>query len=115
MKKTPSFSYLLKRVRDEFGDVKARELTTARVQQFLDRLRDEAGLSASSVNKYRTILNSMLNESVRHGRYYVNPVRAVHQFREPPGRDRFLSIEEFRLLLDNCKNRELRTGSWCSA
>jgi integrase len=109
VKKTPSFSYLLKRVRDEFGGVKAREVTTARVQQFLDRLRDVAGLSASSVNKYRTILNSIFNESVRHGRYDVNPVRAVHQFREPPGRDRFLSIEEFRLLLDSCKNRELRT------
>ncbi len=109
VKKTPSFSYLLKRVRDEFCGVKAREVTTARVQQFLDRLRNESGLSASSVNKYRTILNSIFNESVRHGRYDVNPVRAVHQFREPPGRDRFLSIEEFRLLLDNCKDRELRT------
>ena len=41
-----------------------------------------------SVNKYPTILNSIFNESARHGRYDINPVRAVHQFREPPGRDR---------------------------
>jgi hypothetical protein len=51
VKKTPSFSYLLPRVRDEFGGAKAREVTTERVQAFLDRLRDEEGLSASSVNK----------------------------------------------------------------
>jgi integrase len=109
VKKTPSFSYLLPRVRDEFGGAKAREVTTERVQAFLDRLRDEEGLSASSVNKYRTILNSIFNEAARHGRYDANPVRGVHQFREPPGRDRFLSIEEFRLLLAKCKDPELRT------
>jgi integrase len=84
-------------------------MTTERVQAFLDRLKDEDGLSASSVNHYRTILNSIFNEAVRHGRYDTNPVRAIHQFREPPGRDRFLSVEEFRLLLDKCKDPELRT------
>jgi integrase len=40
----------------------------------------------------------------------VNPVRAIHQFREPPGRDRFLSVEEFQLLLAKCKDPELRTA-----
>jgi integrase len=84
-------------------------MTTEKVQEFLDRLKDEDDLSASSVNHYRTILNSIFNEAVRHGRYDTNPVRAIHQFREPPGRDRFLSVEEFRLLLDKCKDPELRT------
>ena len=109
LKKTPSFSYLLPRVRDTFGGSKAREMTTDKVQEFLDRLKDEDGLSASSVNHYRTILNSIFNEAVRHGRYDTNPVRAIHQYHEPPGRDRFLSVEEFRLLLDKCKDPELRT------
>ncbi len=96
-------------MRDAFGGAKAREMTTEKVQAFLDRLKDEEGLSASSANHYRTILNSIFNEAIRHGRYDANPVRAVHQFREPPGRDRFLSIEEFRLLLAGCKDPELRT------
>jgi len=109
LKKTPSFSYLLPRVREAFGGSKAREMTTEKVQEFLDRLKDDDDLSASSVNHYRTILNSIFNEAVRHGRYDANPVRAIHQFREPPGRDRFLSVEEFRLLLDKCKDPELRT------
>lgn len=109
LKKAPSFSYLLPRVRTAFDGTKAREVTTAKVQEFLDRLRNEEDLSASSVNHYRTILNSIFNEAVRHGRYDTNPVRAIHQFREPPGRDRFLSVEEFRLLLEKCKDPELRT------
>jgi integrase len=73
-------------------------MTAERIQEFLDRLKD-GGLSASSVNHYRTILNSIFNEAIRHGRYDANPIRAIHQFRGPPGRDRFLSIEQFRLLM----------------
>ena len=98
------------RVRDVFRGTKAREMTTEKVQEFLDRLKDDDGLSASSVNHYRTILNSIFNEAIRHGRYDANPVRAIHQFREPPGRDRFLSVEEFQLLLAKCKDPELRTA-----
>ncbi|PYQ17001.1 MAG: hypothetical protein DMF80_02425 [Acidobacteria bacterium] len=108
LKKTPSFRYLLPRVLEAFGGAKARDMTPAKVQEFLDRLRSN-GLSASSVNHYRTIINSIFNEAIRHGRYDVNPIRAIHQFREPPGRDRFLSIEEFRLLMAKCKDPELRT------
>jgi integrase len=98
----------LPRVLEAFGGAKARDMTPAKVQEFLDRLRSN-GLSASSVNHYRTIINSIFNEAIRHGRYDVNPIRAIHQFREPPGRDRFLSIEEFRLLMAKCKDPELRT------
>ena len=79
------------------------------------RLKDEDGLSASSVNHYRTIRNSIFNEAVRHGRYDTNPVRAIHQFREPPGRDRFLSVEEFRLLIEKCSDPDHGPSSSCSA
>jgi integrase len=109
LKKTPSFRYLLPRVLDAFGGAKARDMTSARIQEFLDRLKDDQGLSASSVNHYRTILNSIFSEAIRHGRYDANPIRAIHQFREPPGRDRFLSAQEFQLLLAGCKDPELRT------
>ena len=108
LKKTPSFKAPL--VVEAFGGAKARDMTTEKVQEFLDRLKDDEGLSASSVNHYRTILNSIFNEAIRHGRYDANPVRAIHQFREPPGLHRFLSIEEFQLLLAECKDPELRTA-----
>jgi hypothetical protein len=63
LRKTPTFHYSLPRVRDAFGGVKAREVTTERVQEFLDRLKDKSGLSPSSVNHYRTILNSIHHET----------------------------------------------------
>jgi len=48
LKKTPSFGYLMPRLRDGFRWTKAREMTTEKAQEFLDRLRDDDGLSASS-------------------------------------------------------------------
>jgi site-specific recombinase XerC len=48
-------------------------MTTEKVQEFLAGLKDEDGLSASSLNHYRTILNSIFNEAVRHGRYDTTP------------------------------------------
>ena len=52
----------------------------------------------------------IFNEAIRHGRYDITPIKVIHQFREPPGRDRFLSVEEFQLLLAKCKDPELRTA-----
>jgi hypothetical protein len=45
LRKTPSFGYLLPRVRDAFRGTKARDMTTEKVQEFLDRLGDEEGLA----------------------------------------------------------------------
>jgi integrase len=36
--------------------------------------------------------------------YDENPVRGVHQFREPPGRDRFLTVAEFQSVLAACED-----------
>jgi len=55
--------------------------------------------AASSINKYRTILCSTFNFAIRRGKYDRNPVSAVTQRKEPPGRDRFLSAEDFRKLI----------------
>jgi len=56
-----------------------------------------------TVNKYRTILCRAFNFAIRRGNYDRNPVSAVPQRREPPGRDRFLAPENFRRLIDECR------------
>ena len=48
LRKTPSFHYLLPRVRDAFGGAKAREVTTERIREFLDRLKDHSPLVSAS-------------------------------------------------------------------
>ncbi len=73
------------------------------VRAFLNSLRDEEGLSASSVNHYRTIINSVFNYAIRNKKYDENPVKAVPMMPQPPGRDRFTTPEEIQKLLDMCE------------
>jgi len=95
------FHYHLPKVRQWFGDRRAREIDADLVQDFLDNFQRE-GYAASSINKYRTILCSTFNFAIKRGKYDKNPVSAVPQWREPPGRDRFLLPEEFGKLISEC-------------
>ena len=57
----------------------------------------------------------IFDEAIRHGRYEHHPDQGQStSSREPPGRDRFLSVEEFQLLLAKCRDPELRTASSCA-
>ena len=95
------FIYLLPRLRARFSTKRAREITPDEVQEFLDDLEQQE-LSASSINHYRTILNSVFNFSKKRALYDQNPIAAVRQYREPPGRDRFTTAEEVQALLAKC-------------
>jgi integrase len=92
------FQYLYPRILEHFSDKRARDVTPDLVDAYLDSLVTERKLSASSVNHHRTIVNSIFNFAVRRGRFDKNPVTAVRQRPEPPGRDRLVSPGEFRLL-----------------
>ena len=91
--------------------MKARAITSELIQEFLFGLRDKEKLSASSVNHYRTIMNSTFNFAIRRKKFDYNPVQVLHQLPEPPGRDRFTSSEELGSLLEVCDkegDRELK-------
>ena len=63
-KKTASgFEYLLSPIRKRFADLRARDMTSDAIRDWLTGLTDEAGgaLSASSRNHYRTIINLAFN------------------------------------------------------
>jgi integrase len=91
------FEYHIPKVRERFGNRRAREIDADAVRKFLDEL-ERAGYAASTINKYRTILCSTFNLAIRRGKYDLNPVSAVPQRKEPPGQDRFLSAQDFRKL-----------------
>ena len=75
----------------------------------MDHLPTERRLSASSVNHHRTIVNGIFNFAVKRGRFDRNPVTAVRQRPEPPGRDRIVSPAEFRTMWDKAEgDREMR-------
>jgi integrase len=97
------FQYLLPRIREQFGSRRAREITSDSVEEWLARLRKVRGLSASSVNHHRTIINSVFAFACRRRRFDTNPVVAVRQQQEPPSRDHVISPEQFRTLLLECE------------
>ena len=97
------FEYLYPRVLEYLTDKRARDITPDVVDAFLDYLATERKLSASSVNHHRTIVNGIFNFAVKRGRFDRNPVAAVRQRPEPPGRDRIVSPAEFRKLWDKAK------------
>jgi integrase len=94
------FQYLYPHILDHFAGNRAREITPDLVDAYLDHLATdrEPPLSASSVNHHRTILNGIFNFAIKRGRFDKNPIAAVRQRPEPPGRDRIVSPSEFRLL-----------------
>ncbi len=96
------FNFHLPKVREEFEAKRARDIDADLVQDFLDELAREE-YAASTINKYRTILCSSFSFAIKRGKYDRNPVSAVSQRIEPPGRDRFLSADEFRKLIGECK------------
>ena len=73
------------------------------VEEFLDKFTND-GFAASTVNQHRTILNSVSNFAIKREKYDRNPVRAVAQRKEPPGRDRFPTPEQFLRLVDECRS-----------
>jgi integrase len=109
--KPSRFEYLLPRL-ERFMKKKAREITSDIVREFLNELRDQENLSASSINHYRTIMNSVFNYAIRNKKYNENPVKAVPMMIQPPGRDRFTTPEEIQKFLDMCdkeKDPELKS------
>lgn len=104
------FQYLLPRVKHAFAHWKALQIHPDDIELFLMDLQGQ-GFSASSCNHHRTILNSVFNFALRRKRFYgVNPVRGVAQFREPAGRNRVPSREEFQRLLKEVQYT--RTELW---
>ena len=92
------WEYLFPEIRKRFSGMLARAIGPEQIRSYLDD-QCSRGLSASSCNHRRTILNSIFNWAIRWRRFDENPVRAVSQFQEPPGRSRVPTAEEFRKLL----------------
>jgi len=107
------FEYHLPKLRERFGAKRAREISADAIQEFLDALERD-GYAASSINKHRTILCSAFNFAIRRGKYDLNPVSAVPQRKEPPGRDVFLPAEDFENLLANANPIQCFTRSFGS-
>jgi len=106
------FEYRLRRVRERCISKRARDIKSDPIRSFMSDL-EKAGLAASSINQCRTILCSIFSFAIKNEKYDKNPVLAVPEREEPPGRDRFATPEEINALLDKCDaegDKELRAS-----
>src|SRR6266404_3507895 len=97
------FQYLLPRL-DKFRKLKARNFTPEMVRDFLDDLLKT--LSPSSVNHYRTILNSAFNFAIKWKKYDDNPVIPIKQLPEREARDRFVEVTELVAIIEECQKQK---------
>jgi len=60
-------------------------------------------VSPSTINRELACLKTIFNKAVEWGKLESNPIVRVKKFKEPPSKDRILSSEEVRRLLDTAK------------
>ena len=97
------FQYLMPRLA-KFRPLKARNLMPELIQDFLNDLLKT--LSPTSVNHYRTILNSAFNFAIKWKKYDENPVIPIPQLQENEPRDRFVTVQELSALIEQCQEEK---------
>ena len=97
------FQYKMHRL-DKFRSLKARQFMPETIDDFLRELSKT--LSPSSVNHYRTILNSAFNFANNWKRYDDNPVKVIPQIPEREARDRFVEVSELAALIEQCQKEK---------
>jgi integrase len=75
------------------------------IERYKAKRRTE--VSPASVNRGLSCLRTMFNKAVEWGRLETSPLRTIKKLKEPQGRERILSAEEARRLLD-CASDAIR-------
>jgi len=83
------------------------EITSLHLEKYKNARLDE--VSASTVNRELDTFKSMFAMAEKWGYIHKNPAQNVKKFKQPPGRLRYLSEDEIRKLLNECKTDYLRT------
>lgn len=92
-----NWAYMLKKVREAFKGKKMGDVTASDVQRFYNAIM--ARSSASTANRFLTLLCSLFNKARAWGDFYGdNPTALVKRQREAQHRLRFLSHEEIASL-----------------
>ena len=94
-------SYKVGTIVKYFGNETLDAITTIMIEQY--KLQRRSEVKPASVNREIALLKRMFSRAIDWGYASKNPVRKVKLFKEPPGRIRYLTLEERRLLLDECQ------------
>jgi len=81
-----------------FAGETIRGVSAEKIERF--KVARKAEVSGASVNRELACLKTMLAKAVEWGKLETNPAAKVKKFREGPGRERYLTPEEARRLVD---------------
>lgn len=85
-------------------------ITARDVQQYLSYLISTVGLAPATANRHLSLLSSIFRLAGQYEMIEKNPCRAVQKFKENNQRDRCLSHEEIRRLLEVMDDTSPATG-----
>jgi integrase len=86
-------------LKEFFGDLKAVEITTSRVKDFVNELLDE-GLKPATINRELSALNRMLRLAVEDGKLDRSNLPTISKLTEANVRKHFFSHKEYVTLLE---------------
>jgi integrase len=85
-------------IREAFGKQIVDDLEPHDVEVWMQRRARE--VSPSTVNRHIDFLRRCLKRAIRDRKARVDPIANVDRLEEPPGRERYLSVDELRALRD---------------
>ncbi len=93
---------IAKEMKEFFGDLPLTDLTPRLLAEYKARCR-EKGLTPSSINHRRGLLRHAFNLAIKEWEWVKeNPVNGTSREKVNDARDRWLTLEEEKNLLDNC-------------
>jgi integrase len=97
--------FSLKRLKEFFKGDMLGEIGPEKVERF--KAKRQADVSPSTVNRELACLKTLFSKAVEWGRLETNPISKVKKFREPNARERILSQDEARRLIE-CASPEIQ-------
>ena len=91
--------YALRSLEPFFGNYKLTDISPILIEKY--KLERKQGVSNSTVNKELSIMRRMFNVAISWDKCKSNPVSKVKFFREAPPKERILTYDEEKALLDS--------------
>lgn len=98
------YAPIIKRFQNEIGDMTLAEIIPKVLVEYKSK-RYAEGVGPATINREIAVLSSAFNLAAREWEWCrSNPCAKIKPEKEPPGRDRYLTREEEKKLLDGCSN-----------
>lgn len=98
----------MRKLKENLGTTRLDKIDKRVIKLYSQKRLQE--VSPASVNRELTLLSSIMEYALELDLIRENPVRKVKKLRESPGRERYLTTDEIKRLLDACKVLGERKG-----